>query len=188
MACRLPVPKDRKEVYYYPTQKGAKWVSDWEGKERTFVITAVEDKDGAKVVSVAEVLTGGKEVPHEQVAVSDKGILRLAWGKPFDTPLWVLKVPAKAGEVAAFDIPAEPGVIPESGTKTAHGPEKVEVPAGAYLAWRVETEVTARGGVPLQPPHRSTTWFAPGVGVVKWVIGDGKSRVLKSFTPGKEGK
>jgi hypothetical protein len=58
----------------------------------------------------------------------------------------------------------------------------VEVPAGKFKAIRVVTESQA-----LARPFRRTDWHAPGVGVVKRVVLDGKIEsveVLKSMTPG----
>jgi hypothetical protein len=65
--------------------------------------------------------------------------------------------------------------------------EEVEVPAGKFKAVRVEA-VRAAGGREV----RYTTWYAPGVGVVKHVLGDEADRdnsqvqALKAFTSGKK--
>ena len=40
---------------YYPTTVGTKWVYKEEGSEETLVVAAVEDIDGAKVVTVEKI-------------------------------------------------------------------------------------------------------------------------------------
>jgi hypothetical protein len=58
---------------------------------------------------------------------------------------------------------------------------EVEVPAGKFRAVRVEAVLTAG---PLT--HRTETWYAPRVGVVRRVVGVGKDEQvmeLLSFSP-----
>lgn len=64
---------------------------------------------------------------------------------------------------------------------TAFGPEVVEVPAGRFAAIRVEQESSPFADKAV----KSTSWYAPGVGLVKKVHPDGSAQVLKSFTPGR---
>jgi hypothetical protein len=80
---------------------------------------------------------------------------------------WLLKSNAKAGH--SWEVP-------DRGTRTVHGPEDVQVPAGKFKALRVVWEHD--GGT-------LTSWYAPGVGEIKRVEKRGGqdvvTRNLKSF-------
>jgi hypothetical protein len=101
-------------------------------------------------------------------------------------PIPLLKLPAKFGDTwnaeirsAAYDM-----VVSKSTYKVGKE-ELIEVPAGKFNAIPVET-YSDKATDPEKP--LSTTWFAPGVGIVKsiWLGGTAKpSTVLKSFTEGK---
>jgi hypothetical protein len=59
---------------------------------------------------------------------------------------------------------------------TSLGEERVKVPAGEFVAARVEWDVA--------PGQTVTYWYARGVGLVRQ---DGTpNRTLESFTPGRE--
>ncbi len=142
----------------------------------TEVVTAVEEKDGARIVSVAREEVG-KRVPAEKVAVSAKGLARIATGgNDLGYELHLLGLPIKPGQTWTFGA-TEVTVV---------GIERVEVPAGTFQAVRVE-KVVPLGGLPVTFSY----WYAPDVGVVRRTtrVGErGKEQVevLKSFTPGKE--
>ena len=175
-------PPPREVVYYFPTKVGAKWVrlwSDGKGKdaEAVYVVTAVEEgKDGAKRVTVSAVGRNGKPSPFQEFEVSSKGLFYTRWfgfGRPVLEPQCELKLPHKAGQEWGDD---------ESSLKekqSAHGPEKVKVPAGEFDCIRVEYRDSR------SPDPTQTRWYAPGVGLVKLTSGN-TLIVLKSFTPGKE--
>src|SRR5438067_1882074 len=70
-------------VLYSPTKVGTKWVivSQWVARpgnpqDHTYEVTAVEDKDGAKIVTVSE----GQKVAWVD-SVSAKGVYRLQGGE-----------------------------------------------------------------------------------------------------------
>ena len=68
-------------------------------------------------------------------------------------------------------------------TYTVGKEEEVTVPAGTFKAIPVTSQVDVGGRL-----LKNTSWYAPGVGVVKVVMAnDGNERVqeLKEFTPGK---
>jgi hypothetical protein len=172
---------------YHPTTVGAKWVYQTTYARgsisiRTYVATQVENRNGAKLVSVGRVKKNGDVAPHAMTRVAPEGLYSLVDlpGKP-NAPLLYLKLPHKDGNTwNGYAEGGEPAL-------TAYGPEEVKVPAGIFKAIRV---VRGTGTI-----HKDTEWYAPGVGVVKaesdspWPPEDpaGKSEtVLKAFRPGKE--
>jgi hypothetical protein len=120
--------------------------------------------------------------------VSADGLVRVRGGPgaaAIDPPRPELRLPARAGAAWTWDAA---GVGHNPPTKVAYkvvGEEEVEVPAGKFKAVRVEAVLTAG---PLT--HRTETWYARRVGVVKRVVGVGKDEQvteLLSFRPaGKE--
>jgi hypothetical protein len=186
LACALaaagaaPAPKPvPPPVYYFPTRVGAKWVLTdlTANRDRTFSVAAVEEKDGAKVVTVCEEVNG-RQLPSEVVAVSAAGLFRRQGG-PFklDPPLCHLKFPHKPGDKWDWHVGGKPGLAECKGTVTVHPAESVAVPAGTYTAIRVVFEGTEDGR-----PDRVAFWYAPDVGLVKRA-NTKFHQVLKSFTP-----
>jgi hypothetical protein len=175
-----PVPKDRpadKDVLYFPTKVGAKWV--YEGNEgRTEVVTAVEQKPKEEVwvVTVDRVNKDGKVINEERKwEVSKQGLRLVGTWLTRDRepkPHTFLKLPHRAGEKWAFnpDLDEFQCVALEK--------QRVKVPAGEFDAVGIEIQLGRKESI--------TWWFAPDVGMVR--MGDEKkpSCVLKSFTPGKE--
>lgn len=179
-----PVAKDKPaETLYFPTTVGTKWVYEKSDKsEAVEVITATKQKDEATLVSVGWERRGEVQ-PMLEVEVSEKGLaVRKTLVADLSEPLWLLRLPHTAGNKWGPVMAGEPwGRV--VGKASSSGPERVEVPAGVYQAIRVDTEmphIDGREGV-----TKSTTWYAPGVGVVKQARGD-QVRVLKSFTLGKK--
>jgi hypothetical protein len=180
LAPAAPVPKGEKGVLYFPTKIGAKWVySTWDS-ERVEVVTAVEEKDGAKLVTVGYQSRDGV-VSTNIVSVSEKGLAVVAWLDDLGEPLWLLKLPHAAGSKwdAVIDLP---GRLHLKGAMADGGPDRVLVPAGEFRAIRITSNF---------PSHDrkirvvKTVWYAPRVGKVKEVRGD-TVEVLKSFTPGED--
>jgi hypothetical protein len=177
-ASAAPTPKD--ESPYFPTRVGAKWVyRTGEEGEEVRVVTAVEDKGGAKLVSVGLVKDGKVTPETEEVSVSEKGLYVVGGkGKKLDRPICLLKLPHEPGDKWELDFGFDG--VSFKGTATAREPEWVEVPAGKYRAVPVEMRYAVQGN-----SRQTTVWYARGVGTVKEVVGS-KERVLKSFTPGKD--
>jgi hypothetical protein len=192
-----PVPPGGDKPLYYPTEVGTKWV--WEfpntpGVEpRTLTVSAVKDKDGAKVVTVDEAGADGKTAYYKTMKVSEDGLFLVGDRvNSWESPLCILKLPHKDGAKWEAESITEQKVRTggtyrdkERRQLTATGPEEVKVPAGTFNAIRVKEVVSSR---------ESTYWYAPGVGMVKC---QSESRlgakqptisetVLKSFTPAKK--
>jgi hypothetical protein len=170
---------------YHPVQKGARWVYEGGAGAGTFAVTAVEkdEKSGEHLVTIAKVSKDGKESRHQKLAVSRRGLLWLENPSRFDEPVWLLKLPARAGDSWEFRT-SGPAIVRGKGTMRVMGTETIEVPAGKFVAARVEEQFTALAGA--EPVDRCTQvyWFAPDVGLVKSTF-DGVKTELKSFTPGK---
>ena len=172
---------------YFPTGKGARWVYDEQGSERVFAVTAVEEKDGAKLVTVTELpeRSGGLS---GRVAVSEKGLFQVGTGLAgftYDTPVCLLRLPHKPGDRWGFHIHAQFNLKEYKGIKTVRAAEEVVVPAGRYTAIPVVTDYAIDGAQ--QAPI--TMWYARGVGLVKLTfegINGSHELVLKSFTAGKD--
>lgn len=176
-----PKPKSVPDpVPFYATTVGDAWVVvNPKGVTWSWVVTDVQSKDGALVVTAAEILNGGKRgrtVTHE---VSARGVTRVAEdGKPLPVPDCLIKLPPVAGAKWEQDV-FTPDGTKRTGTlvKKVVGEEEVETPAGTFKAVRVDTEYPA--GRPTQK-----SWYAPGVGEVMTDV-QGTIYKLKSFSPAK---
>jgi hypothetical protein len=184
-----PVPKGAKEELYFPVTVGAKRVSTIPAAgtgdtvfKLTETVTKVEEKDGVYLVTV-DSDRGGVIMPTRVFAVSAKGVFQKSYdGVEAKEPVPFLKA-GKAGDT--WEVPVSGGTGKQ--TFTRGDEEEVEVQAGKYRAVRVDSVTTTARG----PEPKVTTWFAPGVGVVKCVTTIANQEAvyeLKSFTPGKEMK
>ena len=193
VASAAPVPKDATQEPYYLTTKGTTWTYRVNEREETFVVTDVQKKDGATIVSVGQ-LAFGKPEWVKDVIVSDAGVFeKKAGSAAHKKPLPLLELPAKAGDVKEIDWSGPPpGKEPLKWRKTVGSAEAVKTPAGTFHAISVEsafyrkTEDGGRGELRC----REKKWFAPGVGLVREVIEqDGQAEkewgVMVSFTPTK---
>jgi hypothetical protein len=194
-AAGAPIPDEaRGPVLYHPTRVGDRMTYQTPYDEVVRVVTAVERKGDARVVSVGYVWKDGRVTPLSKVEVSAKGVLVLQQVVARDTvngpgvritearfeervpPHPILKMPCPPGQ--KWEGPSGRG-LPASFIPQRE--EAVKVPAGEFRA--IPVEVTVAAGQDDHEPQRY--WFAPGVGVVKWVTAKGYDVVLKSFTPGR---
>jgi hypothetical protein len=176
-----PVPPD-----YYPAAVGTVWVYDMNNGngEQVRRVSAVEDKDGAKVVTLEE-RGATRWIPAERAAVSPSGVRLIEFAGHTVEPYVSLKYPVRAGDTWDFDMPPQVGLTGYSGTVTVLGEEVVEVPAGKFKAVKVERILKTEDGKPLAKPTKITVWFAEGVGRVKVSNSAGCELALKSFTRGR---
>jgi len=173
VAHAAPAPKG-KDAVWFPTKEGDTRV--YEVREAgkvlmgyTDVVTAVEKKDAAVHVTITRDYTAGGVREMITIAVSDEGLFRVAVnGKELAKPIPLLKTPPKVGTKWALDSGAEYRVTKE---------EEVEVPAGKFMAVRVEL---SSGESP------TILWFAPADGLIKMDGGRGEQvTALKEYKPGK---
>jgi len=177
-----PVPSGAGQlVMYFPTRVGTKWVYE-QSWDDDFVetVTAVEEKDGRYIVTVATTALDDPEGLNpgiEKYLVSADGVFCVASAvqsetdrKDFDLPICLLKLPYKLG-----DKWGDPKT--SRGESVTGKVETVKVPAGTFEAIRVDRTVS---------PGRIGTgeysyWYTPYVGAVKMKIND-KVVQMKSFT------
>lgn len=185
-AASAPRLKDEPVCDYFPTTVGDRWVTEMQYKTNTTeyaeVITAVDKKDGATVVTIGREVEGTVGPQLSQVRMTDKGLYRMSFlGSVYDPPYCILKLPLKPGEAWTSEA-GSGGAVTSTFKYKAVRTEDVEVPAGKYRAFRIEVDIDTRGRA-----ARSVIWYAPRVGIVKMEHEDGDSgyvRVLKSFRAG----
>ncbi len=176
-----PIPKpDPKALPFFPAKVGAKWVYERNGKTSTETITSAE-KDGDTILVKVHVLDEHGSESDLELKISREGVAVVAGLDEKHPPSLVLKLPHEnKGSWKTYT-----GAWPAGTSKlTAYGPEPVEVPAGKYDAIRVVAVDAGKQGDDI----RRTSWYAPGVGLVKKETEMGKNTstcVLKTFTPGK---
>lgn len=185
----VPAPRAKEEPPrpdYYPTEVGTRLVYDMDdGKgELILRVADVEEKDGAKVVTIEQRGTT-RWLPFERVSISERGLLRVEYFGYTIEPMYLLKFPVKAGDKWDFSYSRQGALTGWKGTDTVIGEEEVTVPAGKFKAIKLEGVATEEDGKPREKPQKSTTWFAKGVGRVKVVNSDGAALALRSFTRGK---
>lgn len=185
MGCAIAAPSSTAAdppPVYFATKLGTTWVYQFPKETVTVVVTDVETKNGTSTVALTR--ADGEFIPWEVVTVSEAGVSVHSDG-PFrhDPPVCWLKAPFKAGDSWKFDtwlINPPASDLPYVGTVTVKGVEKVEVPAGTFQAVRVQGRGTDLG------KWTEERWYAPEVGLVKWVNRAGQVVVLKSFMPGRK--
>jgi hypothetical protein len=180
LAPAAPVPKGAdKPTLYYPVKLGARWTYQSGSGERVLTVIRVEARGGTKVVHVGHVEAGGKLTPFHVMEVSARGLVQTHSGdQPLDRPLTRLLQPADAGARWGYHVNFSQR-DEQVGTYTCGPVEAVVVPAGTFRAVRVESAYTFLGAA-----KSLALWYAADVGEVK-MEGDGVTRVLTSFTPGK---
>jgi hypothetical protein len=186
-ASAAPVPKDgEKPVLYFPTQVGTKMelkdeARDWWSAGK---ITASETKDGVTTVIIEWEFFNkqdGRRPLTEKVAVSAKGVARLAYGQQvLDPPFYMLKLPIKKGDKWDTTFKTQSGK--SEGQAVAGELEEVKTPAGTFKAVPVHFEYTID-----KVTRRMTHWYAPQVGLVQHSStgydGVPVIQVLKTFAP-----
>lgn len=181
-----PIPDVMKEpVLFFPTTP-VTWVYEFWGvrwdycTEVTEVILSVKDVNGEKVVALGSVHDGKARSSNRMVSVSGRGLVQGFGGfnYRFETVGTALRWPVVPGD-------AWVGKLPPTGHKerrfVTRGWEKVRVPAGQFDAVRVDSTYVLHDGT---AGRIDRTWYAPGVGEVKWEDEEGRRKVLKRFTRG----
>lgn len=173
LAVAAPVPKAKEISPPIPMTVGDSREYEYltDGKSSggyTELVTEVEkQKDGSTHVTVKTAITGG-ETYTTTFAVSDGELSAVVVrDKKLAKPTLWLKLPLTAGSKWE-DVNTKVEVAAE---------EEVEVAAGKFKAMKVE-KTTGQG--------TWTTWYAPGVGIVKSIATVTKTELeLKTHKPGK---
>jgi hypothetical protein len=158
----------------FPTKVGTKWVYEVGDETWVIVISKVEEKDGAKLVTTERVHEDGRREPLTVESISEEGMSIIsASGLDYDKPWPFVKLPYREGWTWEVKVMWSDR-IGFRGTMTAGPWEKVRVPAGEFTAARIEED---RG-----KDCKVSSWFVHRVGLVQ----RGNDWKLKSFTPGKD--
>jgi hypothetical protein len=173
-AVSLPgAPAPKPPVPYFVTQRGARLVYQAGDAEKVLVVSAVEEKEGTKVVTISQAGPDGKAFVLETVVVSQKGLFHTElFGWPLGEPLCLLKLPYKPGDKWVPHTWQEASSV---------GEEEVTAGSAKYRAVRVDWVGSGDDG----SIHRCSFWYARGVGEIKMVVDGEVKRILKSFTPGR---
>jgi hypothetical protein len=173
-----PKAKDSKSVVYGPTQVGAKLVYKVSDVEWVEEVTAVERTDGATTVTLTRTYPVGTTQPTVYRTTAD-GLFKVAEGpKTFDPPEGLVRFPV--GDKPRWEVGVVVGDRNLRAKAWVVGEEEVIVPAGKFVAVRVDTEYPFGGARNV----RASRWYAPGVGLVRETDGEHEIAALKSFTPG----
>ena len=179
VADSAPRPKaEDKPVPFVPTTPGDAWVVvSPKGVARSWVVAESERKEGALLVTTAEVGADGKHTRTVTYEVTEATVCRVAEdGKPLPAPDCLLKLPPKPGANWEQPMFAPDGTrLAETAVRKVVGEEEVETPAGKFKAVRVDMEYPA--GRPW-----SKAWYVQGRGVVMTDF-SGSAFKLQSFTP-----
>jgi hypothetical protein len=168
-------PKEKQPTLYFPLKVGTTWVYQRGDEEITKRITQAEKKGDKHIVTVSKIGKEGLRTVSEIVEVSERGLRYSQSGEHvLDPPVWMLKTPFIVGDTWDCSL-CYKGEGSLSGLATIGRQQKVEVPAGEFMAVPVVRSYES-GGEPFEP----TSWFCVGVGEVQ----DSFSK-LKSFTLGK---
>lgn len=183
-AIAAPVPKGKVKGPYYPVTEGAERVTEQKVGERvtetTEIVTKVEEKGGKWIVTARTFRGLGGLAIDSVYEVSNAGVGRLPPSDREGETIILFK-PGKVGDTWEVER-ATPDQTTVKITYTLGKEEVVEVPAGKFKATPV---VSDQRGV------KTTSWYAPGVGLVKSTTtlgGSDRVTELKSFTPGKSEK
>ena len=151
-ATAATVPKSPATPEYFPTTVGDRWVvrvtvveqaKPKRDSEHTEVVTAVEEKDGVKLVTVAR--DGGR--PVSRYAVSPGGVSRVSHdGFAFNPPLQLLRLPSRPGDEWEWDS-AVTSPFPPAGSRG--GAERSRLSGSRCLrggTWRCEWRLSSPTG------------------------------------------
>lgn len=179
--CLLAAPRLKdKEVTFFPTTVGSRWVYQCGDHEEVQVVTKVDVLVDGFQVHVADAGAGGRETPAMVVLVNSKGLFLLEeMGQRYDPPWCVLKLPAVPGDQWEATT-RRPDLGPISHANTTGKPERLKLPAGEFEVIPVAVTELGRGK---RAAYEYS--YAPGIGWARIIVGDSTVRELKSFTAGK---
>lgn len=186
------------EMTLFPMVVGNQWIYNVESalqtpqgsksatQEATFRISEVKPFHDGKTCTL-EVIAAGKVTEKSSWSIDSKGIYQNTAGTPpvpYNPPQPVMTFPPKKGSKFTWSGVGKRNVGangPIKANSTILGPQEVDTDMGRMSAIAVETRATwSDKNVEYQ--MASTVWWAPGVGIVRYlqVVGskDGTSSVL----------
>jgi hypothetical protein len=173
----------------YPLAAGNEWVFSDRGGDGTPNLDRVRQVigrttfEGQPAWEVKEAAADGTGVTRFTARLTKQGL----FVHPFDQHTrkdqerQELKFPMKAGTRWQADVQVFAGGRPETEpwVYVVRNPEQITVPAGTFTAVRIDAESAGYGTA---YPQYVRTWYAPGVGVVRYQIGtdpEAKDRILE---------
>ena len=179
-----PTASQDAAIDYYSPDPGNVWIyktNDDCRPEVTIKLDTVSKRDdNSLVLNFVESTPPDKWIPHNKLLLTKNGIYRIeVAGEKIDPPFCVLKLPhiAKQEWTDEGDMPDAKKIA----TNKAIGSEEVVVPAGKFMAIRVERTLE----IAIDTHYFQQDWFAPGVGCVKKSAGE-LTYELKQFIPVKK--
>jgi hypothetical protein len=181
-----PRLKEAPVPVYYPATVGDRWVMETKSAADamevsatiTEMVTAVEKKDGAVIVTVCREVDGKLQETKSQMKITDQGLFRIStYGTVYAEPYLVLKTPLKIGEAWTAEV-SKGSTFKYKVTKE----EEIEVPAGKFKTLRLEVDLGSAGNA------RASIWYAPRVGVVKQEYKSDIVNYVKTLKEFKAGK
>ena len=133
-AVPMPMPQEPSEYKITTTVKEVKKT------DAGVIVTILEETEGNEVSGTDTLLQnekglftiGSSLIRPDPVEIKEK-----SW--KFDPPACLIQLPHKNGSKWVFDCPSQPGgFYGLKANDTANGPEELSVPAGKYMAIRVE--------------------------------------------------
>lgn len=155
----------------YPVELGARWryatrqrsgnAAERPGPEQVFTILEAEVATDS-VRGVMERRFGDRQMPSTRIVRTSEGVVLSRHLRPEDGSITVIKWPLTPGASwPGRTWPQAQEIIHYSGT------ESVTVPAGTYVAARLDHRIRYNSGLVDEQRY----WYAPGVGMVKAVEG-----------------
>jgi hypothetical protein len=167
--------------FYYPTKVGTSWgYRGKDGNELKYVVTAVGDKDRAKIVTVDRMNADGKVEMTSRVKVTEDNVFDLQEEVAIPVPRYRFKLPAKKGDVFEKNG-IYPGGVPVKWKDEVGGKERIKVPAGTFDAVRIKETMMINNAGDLVVVGSDTSWYAPGVGIVRVASEKGVEYELTHF-------
>jgi hypothetical protein len=177
-----PVPKPKVAPNYFPCTLGSKWEYAKEGEKEASVVvevTAVDEKDGGRLVTFEHTKESGWMVGTQQYRVAADGVfVTTDRGKDVSPPRMQQRATPKARD--EWECPHTWNGFDYEYTVAVGEEEKVTVPAGEYATLPHTQAFTLN-----RKQYVFKSWDAAGVGTVKMVGYDGTAFELLKFTPGK---
>lgn len=154
----------------FPLAVGTAWTYRVSGQDERFVVRAVrEEMVGEKMCVLLEASLRDRVVATEHLAFTKVGLCRFRADKEDIEPhVCILKPGAARGTTwrPKYQLAGRPAAA----TFRMQGQEEVSVPAGKYKA--VVVQASMGEGTAWWVQTRS--WYAPGVGLVKQTVEEGK--------------
>jgi len=186
IACLAPIPPGAALTnHYLPAQRGNKWIyQQSNGADCTFSVTDSYCLFGATVATISTFDDRGATGHWQKFLSSAAGVSLIEddsfFKRKYPAICW-LKADAKLGETWKYDTWLHIGVspIPCVGRIQYMGTETLRLPIGEVEAFHAKA---------LRSPAciGGDRWYAKGIGMVQYSLGEGHMLKLKRFIPAEK--